>query len=92
MCARSRRISLERGGFRNAGRTAMSAGSFQTAGALHLLPLRASQFGVAYLVNEQELPNDYNGRASAIVTSEDAYALLQDIDRDATKRILPDLS
>lgn len=66
----------------------MNAASFDVKGPLQALSLRALQFGVAYLVNEQELPDYYNGQASAVVTAEDAQALMRNIYADACGSIL----
>jgi hypothetical protein len=72
---------LAKDGYGNPGRTAMNAGSFNFDD-IGILPLRAFQFGVAYLVYEQELPESYNAhnaRASTLTSGADAYALLKDI-------------
>lgn len=82
--------SLAKDGYGNPGRTAMNAGSFDFD-EVGILPLRAFQFGVAYLVYEQELPESFNARASAVISGADAYALLKDIHRDAKGRILTNI-
>lgn len=79
-------------GFGAAGREVVNADFFRSSGPLAILPLRSLQFGVAYLVKAQELPEKYNDAASVIVTVEDAYALLAHIDKDASRRILPVLA
>ncbi len=82
--------SLAKDGYGNPGRTAMNAGSFNFDD-IGILPLRAFQFGVAYLVYEQELPESYNARASTLTSGADAYALLKDIQRDAKGRVLTNI-
>lgn len=79
--------SLAEDSFGNPGRTAMNASSFNSS-ELGVLPLRAFQMAVAYLVSEGELPSEYNDRASTLVTAGNANALLADIQRVAAGRIL----
>ncbi|MBB4155058.1 hypothetical protein GGQ80_002975 [Sphingomonas jinjuensis] len=71
-----------------AGRTAMKDNNFDAPGELARGPLRALQFAVAYLVNEGELDHSFNERADAVTSTQDAHALLSEINREARGHVL----